>query len=417
MRNFNEAKQTPFQTMQDIVKNSQAKKIEGKMVDTFTASAITQAYAKVNDKNKKRIETSNLSTLVNLAHKIMGGGSKNEATEMNESMSPAMFADLKKGDRLQIKFDSPMAKGNSGSFVVSFKSKSKKYNLEKVTLTKDKKGPGVKYYLYNRNGKVSMAQGDMAVSLTNVVKESTENKEVIEGSKIVKKALNPDKPLTRRQKDKLKRDARGKICTDIHNRSLMKEAFKVGDYELEEGTWKMPKNNKQIAPLMKLMKKPIKLGKDGDAAIDVIEPYIGDDELYDDLYDAGKKNPNGDARPIIKDALRRFGFKEEVSVDELSTKTLQSYSDKSWKNKKRSKGVKTAAGKIVKKALMKEAFKVGDFVLVNTGPHKGEKHEIIHVKDDGGYNVKLAGRFGKKTKYKLGAASAKKSQVSAWKGK
>ena len=64
---------------------------------------------------------------------------------------------------------------------------------------------------------------------------------------------------------------------------------------------------------------------------------------------------------------------------------------------------------------IKEAFKVGDFVSVNTGPHKGEKHEIIHIKDDGGYNVKLAGKSGKSAKYKLGAASAKKSQVSAWK--
>ena len=120
--------------------------------------------------------------------------------------------------------------------------------------------------------------------------------------------------------------------------------------ELEEGTWKAPKNNKQIAPLMKLMKKPIKLGKDGEDAIDVIEPYIGDDELYDDLSDAGKKNPKGDARPIIKDALRRFGFKEEVTVDELTLKfkakkpkkkTIQNFNNNTaaaWKKKQKSKG-------------------------------------------------------------------------------
>jgi len=45
----------------------------------------------------------------------------------------------------------------------------------------------------------------------------------------------------------------------------------------------------------------------------------------------------------------------EESVAELSTKTLQSFADKSWKNPKRAQGVKTAAGKIVKKALEKES--------------------------------------------------------------
>jgi len=45
----------------------------------------------------------------------------------------------------------------------------------------------------------------------------------------------------------------------------------------------------------------------------------------------------------------------EEPVDELSTKTLQSFADKSWKNPKRAQGVKTAAGKIVKKALEKES--------------------------------------------------------------
>ena len=43
---------------------------------------------------------------------------------------------------------------------------------------------------------------------------------------------------------------------------------------------------------------------------------IGDDELLDDLYVAGKKNPNGDARPIIKKAMKRLGIKEEVELEE-----------------------------------------------------------------------------------------------------
>ena len=89
------------------------------------------------------------------------------------------------------------------------------------------------------------------------------------------------------------------------------------DAELEEGTWKMPKNKRQIAPLLKLMRKPVKLGKDGDDAAKVVAPYIGDDELEDDLYAAGKKNPNGDARPAIRDALQRFGLPWQEAVDQV----------------------------------------------------------------------------------------------------
>ena len=108
----------------------------------------------------------------------------------------------------------------------------------------------------------------------------------------------------------------------------IERAEKKGDKKLvkklKEGTWKMPKNKKQIAPLLKLMRKPVKLGKEGDDAADVVRPYIGDDELLDDLYVAGKKNPNGDARPAIRDALERFGLPWEEAY-ELGTDEYRKY--------------------------------------------------------------------------------------------
>jgi len=85
--------------------------------------------------------------------------------------------------------------------------------------------------------------------------------------------------------------------------------------DLDEASWRMPKNKRQIAPLLKIMRKPVKLGKEGDDAVEVVRPYIGDDELYDDLYTAGKKNPKGDARPAIRDALQRFGLPWEEGVE------------------------------------------------------------------------------------------------------
>ena len=88
------------------------------------------------------------------------------------------------------------------------------------------------------------------------------------------------------------------------------------EVEVKEGTWELPKTSKQKAGLKKALSKPIKLGKEGENARNVIGPFIGDDELFDDLMDAGDENPKSDARPIIKKAMKRLGIKEEVELDE-----------------------------------------------------------------------------------------------------
>ena len=52
--------------------------------------------------------------------------------------------------------------------------------------------------------------------------------------------------------------------------------------------------------------KKLDKDKDGDDAIKAIGKYIGDDGLYDDLYDAGKKDgPKADARPVISGWMDR----------------------------------------------------------------------------------------------------------------
>ena len=58
--------------IQKIVDTKGAAKVGGVMLDMFTASVITQAYDKVNDANKKRMESSNIQTLVKLAQRLMG---------------------------------------------------------------------------------------------------------------------------------------------------------------------------------------------------------------------------------------------------------------------------------------------------------------------------------------------------------
>tara|TARA_R110000764_G_scaffold133971_1_gene222059 strand:- start:1279 stop:2619 length:1341 start_codon:yes stop_codon:yes gene_type:complete len=58
--------------VQKIVDTKGAAKVGGVMLDMFTASVLTQAYAKVSDANKKKMESSNIQTLVKLAQRVMG---------------------------------------------------------------------------------------------------------------------------------------------------------------------------------------------------------------------------------------------------------------------------------------------------------------------------------------------------------
>jgi len=95
-----------------------------------------------------------------------------EITEMKLPISDEMFKSLKKGDKIKINFDSSIKKGNENTYVVQSKSKSAKYNLEKIKLKNASNPVAQASYLYNRQGKVTMSQGDMAVTMNSVVKEA-----------------------------------------------------------------------------------------------------------------------------------------------------------------------------------------------------------------------------------------------------
>ena len=102
---------------------------------------------------------------------------------------------------------------------------------------------------------------------------------------------------------------------------------------VKEGTWAMPDTPKLKMGLKKALQRPIMLGKEGDDATDTIRNFIGDDELYDDLYSAGMKNPKADARPIIKAAMKRLGIKEDVELDENLKSIEKMMKDRKYKGK------------------------------------------------------------------------------------
>ena len=99
---------------------------------------------------------------------------------MNESaMDQKMFDSLKKGDKLSVSFGSGIRKDNKVTLLVKSKSKSAKYNLEKINCVNVNNPGGMKYTIYNRQGKFSLAQGDMATNAPDFVKESVEEASII----------------------------------------------------------------------------------------------------------------------------------------------------------------------------------------------------------------------------------------------
>ena len=83
-------------------------------------------------------------------------------------------------------------------------------------------------------------------------------------------------------------------------------------------------NSKQKEQLKNMMKKPIKLGKDGQDATAAISDLIGDDDLYDDLFAAGQKNPRGDARDVVKKHAKRLRLKlEELNIEEIVESVME----------------------------------------------------------------------------------------------
>ena len=103
--------------------------------------------------------------------------------ERVKSMDPKkrlkIFNELKKGDKIGIAYDTPMAKADiykDGKLVyreftvTRNKTVVGKARVEKITLAKDNVKSGVKFFLYNRGGKVSMAIGDLAAVIIDMKK-------------------------------------------------------------------------------------------------------------------------------------------------------------------------------------------------------------------------------------------------------
>ena len=90
----------------------------------------------------------------------------------------------------------------------------------------------------------------------------------------------------------------------------MKEAdvFEQWADSITEGTWALPDTPEQMAELAELMKEPLHCGPAGEFATEQLYGLIGDDELFDDIYEMGLENPDADCRPLVIARLKEFNI-------------------------------------------------------------------------------------------------------------
>jgi len=97
----------------------------------------------------------------------------NEAKFMDKNKKFKVYDKLKKGDKIRIKFGNSIRKDNEAVLVVTKgKTKVGKAQVERIILKNPANPSGVKYYLYNRDGNVSLAKGDMAAVIVDMIPES-----------------------------------------------------------------------------------------------------------------------------------------------------------------------------------------------------------------------------------------------------
>ena len=235
------------------------------------------------------------------------------------------FDSLKRGDTMNITYNSTMGGKSTQKFVVKSKSRSAKYNTDKVTMYPDGKPNMSRYFLYKRaNGDVSMATGDMAASIMSV-EGFTESVEYVEymakNSGEAQRIMQMFKGKTgggeiHKSGSEVRIDS-AKNIESIHKQVVAKfpdtNVMTVEDADLEEGMMSkidaMQKDGKSAAAIAKELKLDVKTVK-GILGEELEE--MAKDDAYAIGMSQAKKSMN-DEPPLDKKTITK-GHKIAKSI-------------------------------------------------------------------------------------------------------
>ena len=90
---------------------------------------------------------------------------------------------------------------------------------------------------------------------------------------------------------------------------------------LAEGTWAVPDTPEAERKLEELMSQELPVGPDATNVTEQLYDLIGDDDLYDQLEQLARDDPDADARPLIQARLEEMGF--DIGQNDMGTDSEQ----------------------------------------------------------------------------------------------
>ena len=262
--------------IQKIVDTKGAAKVGGVMVDMFTASMISQIYGKVNDSNKKKMEKSNISTLVDLAQRMMQKMGDN-LEEARITISTPMYNELQKFGlpKLMKKHDAYLNKDETDKNHTTISTPSGRFHKEIQNLIKKNVDKLMKVLDEGKGSDIFKKYGSIINRLSDKEKD-----EVIE----LLYTMNT-------QSGRRYKEAFGKV-KELLNMDYIPEGV-----NLQEGTWEVPDSYPKLVKLNKFLSKPANF-KDAQSVHRwhvQADAYFGDDSFSDDI-DAYKTTLKGGER-------------------------------------------------------------------------------------------------------------------------
>ena len=287
--------------IQKIVDTKGAAKVGGVMLDMFTASVITQAYDKVNDANKKKMESANIQTLVKLAQKLMGMKEETVSESYKDviKMYPRdndwkklitkhkraidQFRDNNKDLPKKVEDEiltwasqagEVRGKDDAEDFIMSILDEAHKSSLAVNHKNVNKFKPMLQKYADKFGVELEFGIGGKMPSVVQIKSKSSG------AEKNFMSAVNKDRKLM----------------------SLMDETIKEGVEVLKEGTWQIPDSYDQLVALQRFLSKPNKAKTAREVHkfhIDA-DRFFGDDSFSDMLDAYYHTLPGGDIDPYDK---------------------------------------------------------------------------------------------------------------------
>ena len=266
--------------VKDIVKRKQATKIDGVLVDLFTASAISQIYDKVNPMNKKKMERLPIKKLASAAMRVM---------DKNEYVPEEVELDEAKGSTKYVVIQGP---GDNNQKVIAtfdggpkalekakkFRDDWNKKNKSKIKL--NKKGKPIAAHMariFDKGVETSYKVGDK-VSYSAFAPSIIKDEVGLDEGKMKDLSMKIDDVVA-----KMKKDRNMKGFADKFKKDAMKSM------DIEKSLEKVLPDYIAGKDIQKLMKEYYEMGTDeyrklGEAAGDV-EDLI---KMVDELENASK---------------------------------------------------------------------------------------------------------------------------------